>query len=207
MASGKALLLGNIISQLETMAGDDDAGFADIDIEYVIGEQSELWQTVFAPLKAEKEGEGSEDGRDGDSEEEEEEMDEEEQALLIELKKTEIAVMKKHLELTMKDMEMLDLVRVAGDEEWDLEGVRKEVEAERSEAGEVGDKKGECEGEKGEIAEQERESRDEKKLRWEKEKMEIENEKLELELKKLELETRLLKFRSETLDREIKGMA
>lgn len=50
--AGKALLLQNVISQLETMAGGEDAGFADVDLTYVVGEESELWQNVFFKLKA-----------------------------------------------------------------------------------------------------------------------------------------------------------
>ncbi|KAF2645378.1 scavenger mRNA decapping enzyme [Massarina eburnea CBS 473.64] len=50
-AVGKALGLENIISQLETMAGDPDAGFQDVSLTYGIGEQSELWEKVFGVLK------------------------------------------------------------------------------------------------------------------------------------------------------------
>jgi m7GpppX diphosphatase len=51
-ATGKALGLENIISQLETMSGGDDAGMHDASLTYHLGERSELWQKVFAPLKA-----------------------------------------------------------------------------------------------------------------------------------------------------------
>ncbi|KAK2746066.1 hypothetical protein FQN57_003406 [Myotisia sp. PD_48] len=50
-ATGKAFGLENLISQLETIAGDDDAGMADVDISYYLGEESELWVNVFHPLK------------------------------------------------------------------------------------------------------------------------------------------------------------
>ncbi len=50
-AIGKALGLDNIISQLDTMAGDDDAGMADVELTYTIGEESELWTQIFKPLK------------------------------------------------------------------------------------------------------------------------------------------------------------
>lgn len=50
-ATGKALGLENIISQLETMQGGDDAGMADVSLTYHLGEQSELWQQVYLPMK------------------------------------------------------------------------------------------------------------------------------------------------------------
>lgn len=50
-ATGKALGLENIISQLETMAGGPDAGMADVSLTYYVGEASELWTEVFLPLK------------------------------------------------------------------------------------------------------------------------------------------------------------
>jgi m7GpppX diphosphatase len=43
--------LPNLISQLETMAGGPDAGMMDVDLTYAIGDASELWTTVFLPLK------------------------------------------------------------------------------------------------------------------------------------------------------------
>jgi m7GpppX diphosphatase len=54
-AVGKALALDNVISQLETMAGDDDAGMADVELSYTVGEASELWIRIFQPLKEGKE--------------------------------------------------------------------------------------------------------------------------------------------------------
>ena len=48
---GKALSLDNIISQLDTMAGDGEASMADVELTYTIGEESELWQEIFLPLK------------------------------------------------------------------------------------------------------------------------------------------------------------
>ncbi|EOD48222.1 putative mrna decapping protein [Neofusicoccum parvum UCRNP2] len=51
-ATGKALGLENIISQLEHMAGPEDAaGMADVSLTYTLGEASELWTDVFQPLK------------------------------------------------------------------------------------------------------------------------------------------------------------
>jgi m7GpppX diphosphatase len=54
-AVGKALSLDDIISQLDTMAGGDEAGMADVDLTYTIGEESELWTQIFKPLKEGKE--------------------------------------------------------------------------------------------------------------------------------------------------------
>lgn len=50
-ATGKAFGLENIISQLETMAGDDNASMADVSLSYFVGEASELWTSIFGPLK------------------------------------------------------------------------------------------------------------------------------------------------------------
>ncbi|KAJ5256636.1 hypothetical protein N7478_012740 [Penicillium angulare] len=50
-ATGKAFGLENIISQLETMAGGDEASMADVSLTYYLGEASELWENIFAPLK------------------------------------------------------------------------------------------------------------------------------------------------------------
>ena len=50
-ATGKAFGLENIISQLETIAGDQEAGMADVSITYFLGEASELWMSIFEPLK------------------------------------------------------------------------------------------------------------------------------------------------------------
>ena len=50
-AVGKAFGLENIISQLETMAGDSNAGMADLSLTYSVGEASELWTYIFLPLK------------------------------------------------------------------------------------------------------------------------------------------------------------
>lgn len=55
-ATGRALGLENIISQLEMLqakpaeAG-DEAGMADVSLTYHLGEASELWTDVFQPLK------------------------------------------------------------------------------------------------------------------------------------------------------------
>lgn len=50
-ATGKAFGLENIISQLETLQGDEEAGMADVSLTYFLGEAGELWTDVFAPLK------------------------------------------------------------------------------------------------------------------------------------------------------------
>ena len=49
--TGKAFGLENIISQLETMSGDSEAGMADVDMTYYLGEANELWTDIFLPLK------------------------------------------------------------------------------------------------------------------------------------------------------------
>jgi m7GpppX diphosphatase len=51
-ATGKAFGLENIISHLETISGDDDAGMADVSLTYYLGEASELWTGLFGKLKA-----------------------------------------------------------------------------------------------------------------------------------------------------------
>ncbi|KAJ6104970.1 hypothetical protein N7486_003659 [Penicillium sp. IBT 16267x] len=51
-ATGKAFGLENLISQLETMTGGEDASMADVSLTYYLGEASELWTDIFAPLKA-----------------------------------------------------------------------------------------------------------------------------------------------------------
>ncbi|KAK4931056.1 hypothetical protein LTR49_002471 [Elasticomyces elasticus] len=53
-AVGKAIGLDHIISQLETMAGDEDAGMQDVELSYTVGEESELWVQVYSPLKGTK---------------------------------------------------------------------------------------------------------------------------------------------------------
>lgn len=50
-ATGKAIGLESILSQLETMAGDEEAGMDAVDMTYTIGEASELWTDIFEPLK------------------------------------------------------------------------------------------------------------------------------------------------------------
>ncbi|KAK4494229.1 hypothetical protein PRZ48_014527 [Zasmidium cellare] len=50
-AVGKALGLDHVISQLENLAGGDQAGMQQVELSYTLGENSELWQQVFAPLK------------------------------------------------------------------------------------------------------------------------------------------------------------
>ncbi|KAI9369524.1 HIT-like domain-containing protein [Aspergillus egyptiacus] len=50
-ATGKAFGLENIISQLETLYGDEEASMADVSLTYYLGEASELWTDIYAPLK------------------------------------------------------------------------------------------------------------------------------------------------------------
>jgi m7GpppX diphosphatase len=50
-ATGKALGLESIISQLETMGGDSNAGMQDVSLTYHLGERSELWSKIFKQLK------------------------------------------------------------------------------------------------------------------------------------------------------------
>lgn len=54
-AVGKALGLDNLISQLESMGGTEDAGMQDVGLGYTTGEASELWTEVFLPLKERRE--------------------------------------------------------------------------------------------------------------------------------------------------------
>ncbi|KEF51605.1 uncharacterized protein A1O9_12240 [Exophiala aquamarina CBS 119918] len=51
---GKAFGLGNVISQLEGMDGDGEAGMDATDLLYFLGEESELWKKCFGRLKAGK---------------------------------------------------------------------------------------------------------------------------------------------------------
>ncbi|KAL4957996.1 HIT-like domain-containing protein [Aspergillus filifer] len=50
-ATGKAFGLENLISQLDTLSGDDEASMADVSLTYYLGEASELWTDIYAPLK------------------------------------------------------------------------------------------------------------------------------------------------------------
>ncbi|RDW69381.1 hypothetical protein BP6252_08401 [Coleophoma cylindrospora] len=50
-ATGKAIGLESIIAQLESMAGDNEAGMDAISLHYTVGEASELWTEIFEPLK------------------------------------------------------------------------------------------------------------------------------------------------------------
>lgn len=50
-ATGKAFGLENLISQLETLQGGEDASMADMSLTYYLGEASELWTDIFEPLK------------------------------------------------------------------------------------------------------------------------------------------------------------
>ncbi len=50
-ATGKAIGLESIISLLESMAGDEEAGMDAVTLTYTVGEASELWTDIFEPLK------------------------------------------------------------------------------------------------------------------------------------------------------------
>jgi m7GpppX diphosphatase len=50
-ATGKAIGLESIISQLETMEGGGEAGMDVVALTYTIGEASELWTDILEPLK------------------------------------------------------------------------------------------------------------------------------------------------------------
>ena len=53
-ATGKAIGLESIISQLELMAGDEEAGMDKVALNYTLGEASELWTEIYEPLKQTK---------------------------------------------------------------------------------------------------------------------------------------------------------
>lgn len=55
-ATGKAVGLESIISMLEVMGGDEEAGMDSegVDLVYTIGEESELWKEIFEPAKKER---------------------------------------------------------------------------------------------------------------------------------------------------------
>lgn len=48
---GKAFGLGNIISQLEAMQGNEEAGMETVDLLYFLGEEHELWKRCFGRIK------------------------------------------------------------------------------------------------------------------------------------------------------------
>jgi m7GpppX diphosphatase len=50
-ATGKALGLESVISQLETMGGDSDAGMQNVSLTYHLGERGDLWEKIFKHLK------------------------------------------------------------------------------------------------------------------------------------------------------------
>ncbi|KAE8354619.1 HIT-like domain-containing protein [Aspergillus coremiiformis] len=50
-ATGKAFGLENLISQLETISGDEEASMAHVSLTYFLGEASELWTDIYEPLK------------------------------------------------------------------------------------------------------------------------------------------------------------
>ncbi|CUS15768.1 unnamed protein product [Tuber aestivum] len=48
--AGKAFLLGNLISWLESLDGDEETGLESVELTYSLGEESELWQRVFKEI-------------------------------------------------------------------------------------------------------------------------------------------------------------
>jgi m7GpppX diphosphatase len=50
-ATGKAFGLENVISQLETMAGGDEAGMKDVSISYSAAEGSEIWEKIWGSVE------------------------------------------------------------------------------------------------------------------------------------------------------------
>ena len=50
-AVGKAFGLENLISQLETMTGDEETGMKDVSVSYFAAEGSEIWEKIWGPLK------------------------------------------------------------------------------------------------------------------------------------------------------------
>ncbi|KAL4905777.1 hypothetical protein BDW74DRAFT_177476 [Aspergillus multicolor] len=50
-ATGKAIGVESIISQLETMAGNDDAGMHLVTLTYTIGEACDMWKEIWEPLR------------------------------------------------------------------------------------------------------------------------------------------------------------
>ena len=51
---GRAFSLRNLLAQLESMQGGPDVGLEDAEIEYTVGDESELWKEVWEPMKQEK---------------------------------------------------------------------------------------------------------------------------------------------------------
>ncbi len=51
-ATGKAVGLESIISQLETMTVDDEVGMDSVTLAYTIGEADDLWTHIFEPIKS-----------------------------------------------------------------------------------------------------------------------------------------------------------
>ena len=56
LALGRAFSLPNLLAQLESMAGDDSVGLDGVEIEYTVGDESELWKEVWAPIKGQGKG-------------------------------------------------------------------------------------------------------------------------------------------------------
>jgi hypothetical protein len=53
-ATSKAIGLESIMAQLESMVGDEEAGMESVVLHYTVGEASELWTSIFEPLKIKK---------------------------------------------------------------------------------------------------------------------------------------------------------
>lgn len=51
-ATGKAVGLESIIETLEAMAGGEEAGMDGLSMSYTLGEASELWETVYEPIRS-----------------------------------------------------------------------------------------------------------------------------------------------------------
>ena len=51
-ATGKAVGLESIISQLETVTGGEEAGMDSVTLTYTIGEADDLWTHIFEPVKS-----------------------------------------------------------------------------------------------------------------------------------------------------------
>lgn len=50
-ATGKAVGWDSIVETLEVMRGDEEAGMDRLSMGYTLGEESELWKTIYKPLK------------------------------------------------------------------------------------------------------------------------------------------------------------
>lgn len=50
-ATGKAVGFDSIVETLASMGGDEEAGMDRLSIGYTLGEESELWREIYAPMK------------------------------------------------------------------------------------------------------------------------------------------------------------